>query len=239
MFTFLAGDANAVGFIYFNIDKERDWTIWKGGFVSDGWQYGMGLDSTLYKWPLSDWFASGRLTVDPLPLFVGTFWDDERSRFSSEIEWLVGQGITLGCAEFRFCPLDPVTRGQMASFLSRSQVLPVPAIDYFTDDAFSGHEDAINALRHAGITSGCGINAYCPYEETTRAEMASFLARTLELEPSIVDYFTDDTGSEHEANINALRESGITTGCTASSFCPSSTITREQMAAFLFRSFRS
>ena len=237
MFTHLANDPNAVGFIYFNIDKERDWTIWKGGFVSDGWQYGMGLDSTVYKWPLSDWFVPGQLTVDPLPPFTGTFWDDERSRFSNEIEWLVGQGITIGCAEFRFCPLDPVDRGQMASFLTRSQALPVPTIDYFVDDAFSGHEDAINALRHYGITSGCSASAYCPYELTTRAEMASFLVRTLALAPSITDYFTDDTDSIHEADINALRESGITTGCTATLYCPTSTITREQMAAFLFRAF--
>jgi hypothetical protein len=61
--------------------------------------------------------------------------------------------------------------------------------------------------------------------------------RTLGLGPSTVDYFTDDAGSIHEADINSLRASGITTGCTATAYCPASTITREQMAAFLFRSF--
>jgi Glycosyl hydrolase family 26/S-layer homology domain len=236
MFAFLTSDPNAVGFIYFNIDKERDWTIWKGGFVSDGWQYGMGLDSTFYKWPLIDFFVSGSLTVDPLPSFQGTFWDDERSRLSNEIEWLVQNGITVGCAASRFCPLDPVTRGEMATFLTRAQKLPVPAIDYFTDDTASGHEDSINALREAGVTAGCAPSSYCPYEETTRAEMASFLVRAFGLAPSQTDYFSDDTGSVHEADINALRQSGITSGCTASSFCPDITITREQMAAFLFRS---
>ena len=235
MFTFLASDANAVGFIYFNIEKERDWTIWKGGFVSDGWQYGMGLDSTAYRWPLTDWFQTGSLTVDPLPSFQGTFWDDERSRFSNEIEWLFQKQITLGCADFRFCPLDPVTRGEMASFLRRAKELPVPAIDYFTDDTASGHEDSINALREAGITAGCSPSSYCPYQRTTRAEMASFLVRAFALAPSLTDYFLDDAGSVHETDINSLRQSGITTGCTTSSFCPDSTITREQMAAFLYR----
>jgi hypothetical protein len=127
----------------------------------------------------------------------------------------------------------------MASFLFRSLALPVPAIDYFSDDALSGHEDAINALRHAGITSGCATSAFCPYEKTTRAEMASFLVRTLDLQSSTIDYFTDDAGSVHEADINALRESRITTGCTPTLYCPTSTITREQMAAFLFRAFGS
>ena len=50
---------------------------------------------------------------------------------------------------------------------------------------------------------------------------------------------TDDNGSIHQADINSLRQSGITTGCTATSYCPEATIIREQMAAFLFRSFNS
>lgn len=237
MFAYLANDPNAVGFIYFNIEKEREWTIWKGGFVNDGWQDGMALDSTVYRWPLIDWFASGRLVVDPLPPFQGTFWDDERSRLTAEIEWLAQSGITLGCAEHRFCPLEPVTRGQMASFLSRTQDLPFPPIDYFTDDTGSGHESAINALREAGITAGCSTSAFCPDRSTTRAQMATFLVRALHLEPAAVDFFIDDAGSLHEADINALRQSGITTGCTTTAYCPDATITREQMAAFLFRAF--
>ncbi len=35
------------------------------------------------------------------------------------IEWLADRGITRGCGDTRFCPDDPVTRGQMAAFLHR------------------------------------------------------------------------------------------------------------------------
>ena len=35
------------------------------------------------------------------------------------IAWLADRGITRGCDQARFCPDRPVTRGQMAAFLSR------------------------------------------------------------------------------------------------------------------------
>ncbi len=50
------------------------------------------------------------------------FSDDDQSIFESDIEKLATAGITKGCndAETRFCPNDPVTRGQMAAFLRRA-----------------------------------------------------------------------------------------------------------------------
>jgi hypothetical protein len=49
------------------------------------------------------------------------------------------------------------------------------------------------------------------------------------------DFFTDDESSAHDADINRLAASGITGGCGATTFCPGTAITREQMAAFLHR----
>ena len=53
----------------------------------------------------------------------GTFFDDDDSVFQTAIEALAASGITEGCnppANDRFCPDDPVTRGQMAAFLRRA-----------------------------------------------------------------------------------------------------------------------
>jgi hypothetical protein len=50
--------------------------------------------------------------------------------------------------------------------------------------------------------------------------------------------FIDDNGNPHETMIEAIAAAGITTGCNppaANYFCPASTITRGQMAAFLAR----
>jgi hypothetical protein len=48
--------------------------------------------------------------------------------------------------------------------------------------------------------------------------------------------FTDvPVGSQFFAEVEALKASGITGGCTATTFCPTATVTRLQMAAFLAR----
>lgn len=51
------------------------------------------------------------------------FVDDDGSLFEADIERLATAGITVGCnppQNDRFCPNDPVTRDQMASFLGRA-----------------------------------------------------------------------------------------------------------------------
>ena len=91
-------------------------------------------------------------------------------------------------------------------------------------------------MQESGITLGCGNDAYCASDSVTRAQMATFLVRALELAPDATDYFTDDNGNIHEDNINALRGAGVTMGCNAETlFCPSDTVTRAQMAAFIHR----
>jgi hypothetical protein len=65
--------------------------------------------------------------------------------------------------------------------------------------------------------------------------MAAFLDRALDPDPTGADFFTDDETSIFEASINRLAASGITTGCGSGKFCPLTSVTREQMAAFLRR----
>jgi hypothetical protein len=101
--------------------------------------------------------------------------------------------------------------------------------------ASSIHIDSITWLYYEGITGGCGGGRFCPTASVTRAEMASFLVRALNLPATSSDFFTDDEGSIHEGDINRLAAAGITGGCTATTFCPHQSVTREQMAAFLKR----
>jgi len=102
------------------------------------------------------------------------------------IEQLAALGITQGCdvRPLRFCPDRPVTREEMASFLMRALDLePAPPAG-FGDTGGSVHREAIDALSAAGITAGCQTDPllYCPSRPVTRAEMATFLARSLGLD---------------------------------------------------------
>ncbi|HDH03086.1 MAG TPA: hypothetical protein ENH15_02430, partial [Actinobacteria bacterium] len=108
----------------------------------------------------------------------------------------------------------------------------------FADDDFNLHEENINAIAAAGITQGCSSVftwLFCPFNDVPRDQMASFIARALDLPPASEDYFSDDNANTHEAAINSLAEAGIAVGCEAGRYCPSETVSRAQMATFLFR----
>ncbi|MBA4170691.1 MAG: S8 family serine peptidase [Chloroflexi bacterium] len=167
------------------------------------------------------------------------FIDTVGNRFEAEIAWLASSGITSGCAENLFCPKGEVLRDQMASFLSRALELPAASRDYFADDGSNKHHANINRIAAAQITAGCSSTNFCPSGTVTRGQMASFLARAMDLPPTAIDFFADDNGNKHEGAINRVAAAGITSGCSlANSYCPDGTVTREQMAAFLYRAFR-
>ncbi len=177
--------------------------------------------------------------VPPLPIEPG--FDDVPTDhpFFAEITWLATEGITNGCGPTSFCPDDSMTRAQLASFLVRTFDLPASETDWFDDDNGSVHEVDINALASAGITTGCGPDAYCPEASVTRAEWASFLVRAMFSTQmnSTSNPFSDDDGSVHESAIGVLWDQGLTTGCGTGTYCPDDHITRGQLAAFLYRQF--
>ena len=113
----------------------------------------------------------------------GNFVDDDGDIHEAAIEAIRAEGITVGCAPTRYCPNDPVTRGQMAAFLDRALDLPDATTPSGFTDTTGTFFTNIERLRAAGITVGCGATIYCPDRPVTRGEMATFLTRALDLEP--------------------------------------------------------
>ena len=168
----------------------------------------------------------------------GTFADDDGNPHEANIEALVAAGITEGCAPERYCPTDPVTRGQMASFLARAlegELTPTDQ-DFFTDDEGNPHEANINLIAANEIAEGYGNQMFGPQDSVTRGQMAAFLARALEgLTPTDQDFFADDDGSPFEQDINLLAANDIVRGFDQTTYGPEMNITRAQMATMLVR----
>jgi hypothetical protein len=122
----------------------------------------------------------------------------------------------------------------MTDHAGRLYRVVAPPFSDVTDQTLIDH---ITWLYYEGITSGCGGGKYCPNASVSRAEMAAFLARALDLPPTDEDFFTDDDGHTLELSINRVAAAGITFGCTATRYCPASPVTREQMASFIARGF--
>ena len=102
------------------------------------------------------------------------------------IERMFEIGVTKGCGDGSgFCSDRPVTRAQMAVFLSRAYDLPDGPEPGFSDvpvDAWYATDVA--KLAASGITKGCGDGTgFCPSRDTTRAQMATFLWRATGLDP--------------------------------------------------------
>ncbi|MFT5222222.1 MAG: hypothetical protein ACI867_000520, partial [Glaciecola sp.] len=185
------------------------------------------------------------------------FNDTRGSFFEAAIDCVAWYGITSGDNSGGFSPGQTVNRAQMAAFLvnlieaTGKQLDPNPP-DAFSDDNGTFFETKINQLANLGVVSGSpDVNdedgdgntserLYRPAARVSRAQMASFLnsahtAVTGVAISSADDFFTDDDGTFHEDNINAIASVGIGTGTSSTTFNPSGSVGRAAMAAFLVR----
>jgi len=166
--------------------------------------------------------------------------------FVNHISVMKSNAITSGCSATNYCPDGTTTRGQMAVFIIRALLgndsFPFPQTPYFTDvPATHPLFKWIQKMREFGITAGCGATTYCPEDSVTRGQMAVFIFRALtgnSFAYSTTPYFTDVPASNpFFPFIQKMKEWGITTGCTATSYCVDSPTTRGQMAVFIVRAF--
>ena len=151
------------------------------------------------------------------------------------------EGITVGCGNSNYCPNASVTRGQMAAFIIRAKYgenFTYTKTPYFSDVP-STHLffKYVQKLRDDGITSVSGIYDVDNY--VTRGQMAAFIIRAKYGEDftyTQTPYFSD-VPSTHLffKYVQKLKDDGIT--AVTGTYNVDSVVTREQMAAFLFRGF--
>ena len=170
---------------------------------------------------------------------------DDTNVHKPAIDSLASQGVFVDteCGDELFCPDLPMTRWAMAVWILRilaDEPDTVIGVSRFADIA-PGHWwiRYVERLADRKITIGCKLDPlrYCPDRPVTRAQMASFLIRALDVEPAPSAGFTDTDRTVHAANIDALFAAGITIGCTTEPlrYCPDEPVTRAQMATFLYR----
>ena len=102
----------------------------------------------------------------------------------------------------------------------------------------------VETLFHRQVTGGCAGGGYCPGNPVTRAQMAVFLLKSKfgsahVPPPCIGTVFTDVacSGNPFDPWIEELASLQITGGCGGGLYCPGNTVTRQQMAVFLLKTF--
>jgi hypothetical protein len=171
----------------------------------------------------------------------------ENSTHGAAVSCMARYGIVGGHADGTFRPQNLLSRGQMASLLARfvetaqgsSAARPqgVP----FRDVAGSVHESNIAAIYGMGIAAGRSAEEFQPQGALSRAQMATFLHRTLEalgveLDSGRTSFRDVPRGSVHEPAISELAAAGIVQGTNEAEFAPERTLTREQASTLLLRS---
>jgi hypothetical protein len=101
----------------------------------------------------------------------------------------------------------------------------------------------IRCIAGLGITTGTGPGTFAPGDGVTREQMAAFAARLLRVTgracPVAETPFGDVAATSFAADdIACLFGLGITTGTSPSTYSPHDSLTREQLAAFVFRLWR-
>jgi hypothetical protein len=96
--------------------------------------------------------------------------------------------------------------------------------------------DDIAYLAGNGITTGCSATNFCPKSAVTREQLALFLDRAIGWpDAPLTTQFTDidSLSADTKQAISNLVANGVTSGCEADKYCPSSTVTRGQMSKFI------
>ncbi len=139
-------------------------------------------DSPTLRWEMAVWMVRVVDGRDP-ERAVGTRFDDVAQDlwWASHTERMAQLGITSGCGDgTNFCPDEPIRRSHMAVFLARAfDLIPGPHPGFTDVEPDNWYYDEVIALARSGITQGCGLDSFCAYDNTTRAQMATFLHRAI------------------------------------------------------------
>jgi hypothetical protein len=195
--------------------------------------------------------------VDPKPTV--TFTDVKKGqKFYTEIAWMAAEGISTGVKQangtYQYQPKNNVTREAMAAFLYRQygdKNFKAPSKSPFTDvkpgDKFY---QEIAWMASEGISTGVkqanGTVKFQPKSGITREAMAAFMYRIDEGKkpavPAVSPFADVQKGDKFYREIAWMSQSGLSTGIKQPSgkpvYAAKSNVTREAMAAFLYRAER-
>lgn len=175
-------------------------------------------------------------TVVAIPATAQIQFPDVRagSEHSDAIIELADIGVVLGYNDGNFGPEDPVSRGQIASILLRTDDELAPVTPNFSDVSINSvHGGAIGALTEAGVIEGYDDGTFGPWDNIRRDHMAVMIARWLDVEPIDDGPFTDV--NRYVGEINALNDLGVINGTTDTTFDPDADLTRAQTASLVLR----
>ncbi len=231
----------------FSYCKNLEKIYFKGNAPTFGTKVFYGCNTNAY-YPLNN--STWNESVFSLnPEGVTWLWDNQSlftdvstsSWYFESVNWAVNKGITNGVSATSFAPDSNCTRAHIITFLWRAagspeSIVPVSPFDDVKESDY--FYQAVLWAVELGITRGVSETAFAPNSECTRAQIVTFLHRSLGSPGPTKNHtpFVDISSEEYyyDAVLWAV-EKGITQGMTATTFAPNSVCTRAQAVCFLHR----
>jgi Leucine-rich repeat (LRR) protein len=215
-----------------------DYTLGFEGTGRDGFSFSLRVDAK--GAPASDGSASDTPTSDGSAPDTPAFTDNPLgSRFHDPVQWMAHEGISVGYGDGTFKKDKSVSRGETAQFLYRMTGQSVTAPEPPFTDVRTSFKNAVAWLAQAKISVGYANGQFRPNRPVTRGEFAAFLYRMEKPEyfqaPGRSPFTDLNVGGTHWKAISWLSSTGITAGYTDGTFKPGKTISRAEVAAFLYR----
>ena len=125
-----------------------------------------------------------RVAGSPEPQSAETAFTDVKpgSYYEKAVAWAVENGITKGTSDTAFSPDAPCSRGQIVTFLWRSQKSPAAGTANPFTDVKPGdyYADAVLWAVAKGVTHGTTDTTFSPGSGCTRAQIVTFLWRCMQ-----------------------------------------------------------
>ena len=122
------------------------------------------------------------------------FADDDGLAAEPAIDSLAAAGVTSGCGDGKFCPSEPLSRGQFAELVVRTMGWkPSDDLSVFRDLSDTPHGPALVTLARQGGLEACDPpenRRICPEAPVTRDEAVYALAKATGLAPAKVSSAT-------------------------------------------------
>ena len=162
------------------------------------------------------------------------------SWYEPAVRWALENYVVNGLAPTVFGPNETCTRAQIVTMLWRAEGCPEPGEEAcpFEDAAADRwYTKAVCWAAEMGVTEGTDETHFSPDKPCTRAEIVTFLWRSLyqpghENESPFMDVAPD---SWYADAVLWAAETGVTLGTTPTTFSPDQTCTRAQAVTFLQR----
>ena len=171
----------------------------------------------------------------------------DHHKFLIPIYWMAQEGLTTGVPGEsisghpvrRYEPAASLTREAMAAFMYRKAGKPafdMPASGFTDVNKGDPFHREIMWMKSEGLSTGFADGTYRPKSKLTREAMAAFMYRQ-KGSPSFTSNggFSDTASNPFKREIEWMKQTGITTGMADGTFKPKGTVTREAMAAFMYR----